>query len=209
MKKAIFSIILCFMLITTWSNTSLAATSSLGTLSCWYSDSDYIARWDKSSITVYSNKLNSNGSFYFSMGMYLACGKWDDVLGITISSSSYDTSAPIKFYGGTQNEVSAYADFTISSSINGITKLNYNPYIEGIWKYGNTSKTGLLISSAVGYIIDKDHTTDEYENTCIHELGHALGWLGHSSNSSDIMYSYGSSVTTLTTRDSEHLSQVY
>lgn len=206
MKKAIFSIILCFMLVTTWSNTSLAATN-LGTLSCWNSDSDYIARWNKSSITVYTKKLNSNGSFYFSMGMYLACGKWDDVLGITISSSSYATSAPIKFYGGTKNEVSAYGDFTIDSSTNGVTLRTQS--VEGTWKYGNTSKTGYLISSAVGCIIDKNHTTDEYENTCTHELGHALGWAGHSSNSSDIMYSYGSSVTSLTTRDIEHLSPVY
>ncbi len=206
MKKAIISIILCFMLVTTLSDTALAATN-LGTLSCWYSDSDSIARWDKSSITVYTNKLNSNGSFYFSMGMFLGCGKWEDALGITISSSSYNTSAPIIFYGGTRDEVSAYADFTISSSTNGVTQRIQS--VEGTWKYGNTSKTGMLISSAVGYIIDKNHTTDEYEKTCAHELGHALGWAGHSSNSSDIMYSSGSSVTSLTTRDSEHLSQVY
>lgn len=194
------------MLVTTWSTTALAATN-LGTLSCWYSDYDYIARWNKSSITVYTNKLNSNGSFYFSMGMYLGCGKWEDALGITISSSSYDTSAPIKYYGGTKNEVSAYGDFTIDSSTNGVTQRAQ--YVEGTWKYGNTSKTGYLVSSAVGCIIDKNHTTDEYEKTCTHELGHALGWAGHSSNTSDIMYKKGSSVTSLTTRDIEHLSQVY
>lgn len=206
MKKAIFSIILCFMLVTTLSNTALAATN-LGTLSCWYSDSDYIARWDKSSITVYTNKLNSNGSFYFSMGTYFGCSKWDDALEIKISSSSSDTSAPIKFYGGTRDEVNAFGDVTISQLNNGVTQ--YTSSVEGTWKYGNTSKTGRLMSSAVGYIIDNGRTTDEYEKTCAHEIGHALGWAGHSSNSSDIMYSYGSSVTSLTTRDSEHLSQVY
>ena len=206
MKKALISIILCFMLVTNWSNTALAATN-LGTLSCWYSDSDSIARWDKSSITVYTNKLNSNGSFYFSMGMYFGCGKWEDALGITVSSSSYDTSAPIKFYGGTVEEINAYGDFSIDSSINGLTR--YTISQEGNWKYCNASKTGYLISSAIGCIVDNGRNSNEYEKTCAHELGHALGWQGHSHNSSDIMYAYGSSVTSLTTRDSAHLSQVY
>ena len=62
---------------------------------------------------------------------------------------------------------------------------------------------------AVGCIIDKDRTTDQYKKTCTHELGHALGWAGHSSNTSDIMYSAGSSVTSLTSRDKNHLSQDY
>lgn len=204
MKKAIFSLMLCFTLVTTLSITALAATN-LGTLSYWYSDS--IARWDKSSINVYTNKLNSNGYFYFLNGINHGCDQWDDALGITLNYGSTYTSAPIKFYGGTKDEVSAYGDFTITSSTNGVTILTVS--VEGTWKYGNTTKTGYLLSSAVGCIIDKDHTTDEYKKTCTHELGHALGWVGHSSNSSDIMYSLGSSVTSLTTRDSKHLSQVY
>lgn len=194
------------MLVTTLSITALAATN-LGTLSYWYSDSDKIARWDKSSINVNISKLNSNASFYFINGIGHGCNQWDDTLGITLKYGSSYTSAPIKFYGGTKDEVSAYGDFTISSSTNGVTQRTLS--VEGTWKYGNTSKDGYLLSSAIGCIIDKDHTTDEYKKTCTHELGHALGWVGHSSNSSDIMYSSGSSVTSLTTRDSNHLSQVY
>lgn len=206
MKKAIFSFLLCFTLVTTLSITALAATN-LGTLSYWYSDSDSIARWDKSSLNVYTNKLNSNSSFSFLIGISHGCDQWDDTLGLTLSYGSTYTSAPIKFYGGTKDEVSAYGDFSITSSTNGVTQRTSS--VEGTWKYGNTTKTGRLVSSAVGCIIDKDHTADEYRNTCTHELGHALGWAGHSSNSSDIMYSYGSSETSLTTRDSKHLSQVY
>lgn len=81
--------------------------------------------------------------------------------------------------------------------------------VEGTWTYGSSSKTGRLVVGAVGCIIDKDRTTDQYKKTCTHELGHALGWAGHSSNTSDIMYSAGSSVTSLTSRDKNHLSQVY
>lgn len=44
---------------------------------------------------------------------------------------------------------------------------------------------------------------------CIHEVGHSLGWFGHSTLSSDIMYSYSTENITLTTRDKNHLVQVY
>lgn len=80
---------------------------------------------------------------------------------------------------------------------------------EGTWTYGNTSKTGVLISAVEGCIVDKNHSSNEYKETCTHEMGHALGWSGHSGNSSDIMYAYGSSITTLTTNEKNHLSQVY
>lgn len=59
------------------------------------------------------------------------------------------------------------------------------------------------------YIKDNSRTLNEYKKTATHELGHSLGWKGHSSNSNDIMYGTASSVTNLTSRDSNHLSQVY
>lgn len=60
-----------------------------------------------------------------------------------------------------------------------------------------------------GCIIDKEYTLNQTKKTCTHELGHALGWIGHSGTSSDIMYQSGSSITSLTYRDIQHLSQVY
>ncbi len=47
------------------------------------------------------------------------------------------------------------------------------------------------------------------KKTYLHEAGHSLGWLGHSSNSNDIMYPISSSVKKLTSRDKNHLTQVY
>lgn len=46
-------------------------------------------------------------------------------------------------------------------------------------------------------------------NVGIHELGHSMGWHGHSTNSSDVMYTYTNDVKTLTSRYKNHLAQVY
>ena len=82
---------------------------------------------------------------------------------------------------------------------------------EGTWYLYplEVTKTGYRQVSALGCIVDNNRTSAEYIKTALHELGHAVGWNGHSANTSDVMYGYGSSVTVLTNRDKNHLSQVY
>ncbi len=166
-----------------------------------------IGRWDGESVDIYLDKLNSDASFYFFNGMTHGCREWDDVTGMTIDWNTSKPSSPIVFYGGTIEQINNMTNLRVDEKINGVTYTTYS--IEGIWQYGNMSKSGRKITKAVGCVIDKGHTIDEYRNTCTHELGHALGWAGHSYNSSDIMYSMGTSVTSLTARDVNHLSQVY
>jgi len=61
----------------------------------------------------------------------------------------------------------------------------------------------------VGIVYEGKIDVNLYRNTMTHELGHALGWFGHSGNASDIMYSARSTKTTISTRDARHLSQIY
>lgn len=51
--------------------------------------------------------------------------------------------------------------------------------------------------------------SNHYRSAFTHELGHGLGWLGHSSDSNDVMYHDNRAVTTLTNRDKNHLVQNY
>lgn len=208
MKKKIISLVMALALCAGLAVPAFA-TTNLGTLSYWYSDSEQIGRWNKSSIDIYTVKLNSYALFSFTIGMNHACNQWEDVTGMTLSKSSSSSfaSAPIQYYGGTADELNATGEFTVPSTANGYTARYIKT--EGTWTYGRTQKEGCLIDKALGFIVDKDHTADEYKNTCTHELGHALGWFGHSNNNSDIMYAYGNSVTSLTTRDKNHISQVY
>ena len=63
--------------------------------------------------------------------------------------------------------------------------------------------------STVVCIVDRGTTTDNYTNTATHELGHALGWMGHSTVNTDIMYAYCNGITVLSSAEKIHLSQIY
>lgn len=63
--------------------------------------------------------------------------------------------------------------------------------------------------SAIIYIVYRENTLNEQVETVVHEFGHALGYLGHSTNTTDVMYTYLHSSYTLKTNDIQHLSQIY
>ena len=51
--------------------------------------------------------------------------------------------------------------------------------------------------------------SNKYKGIAMHEMGHVLGWLAHSTTSTDVMYDIPNSVTSLTTRDKDHITQIY
>lgn len=78
---------------------------------------------------------------------------------------------------------------------------------EGKWIYNGQEKNGHKVISAKGGTILGN--TNWIFSVTIHEIGHALGWCGHSSNSDDKMYAADNAdKQTVTTRDLEHLAQV-
>ena len=183
-------------------------------LNYWYSDvptnGEYkLGRFEDNTASLQVNKLNVNIMFHFSAGMKEARTKWEDALNITISTvSTSASSADIRFWGGTTEEINALGIFVVGSGVTGNTTITEVNDSED-WIYGGTTIDAVIHKRVTGYIIDNDRSADSYIKTCIHELGHALGWRGHSSVTSDIMYSIESEVTTLTNRDKLHLSQAY
>lgn len=84
---------------------------------------------------------------------------------------------------------------------------------EGIWTYQNDSMGGYKITYAKCCLVSTSgstyRTTTRCKNIATHELGHALGWIGHITTSGYVMYTSESNTYTLKTEDKRHLAQVY
>ena len=173
---------------------------------CWYSNTDEIGRWT-STPTISSIKLNTNSSFYFEDGYSRARSQWGNA-GIATTDNGTSTSSNIVCYGGTSNQIYSSTGYQTPSNITGITHIIAtltNTRLE----YGGLTYKIYNISHSDVYILDIGNNTNQTKNTLIHEVGHALGWIGHSTLSSDVLYEYNTEIITLTTRDKNHLVQMY
>lgn len=200
-------------------NLNTIRSVSLGYLSVWYSDSGAIGRYLDSNGNVLAAKLNSSASFSFVEGMTNAASAWSSALNKTLSSNtSLSLSYNIMYYGGTVSQITSLDPSligVITSSVTGMT----NPVssFEGYWYLQEldgsySSRVGRLYSGAIGYIVDHSYTSNaalRYRNTCTHELGHALGWVGHYSVSNTVMFASNNLTVTLTAAEKNHLRQVY
>lgn len=202
-RKVLTIFILTFLV----SNLFVIKGSSYEQLDYWYSDSSQIGEWF-STPSISDNKLNSNYSFYFNIGYDHARSQWNSA-GISTSDTSNFSSADIQVYGGTYDELKQTGEFDdLSSSSTGICYYDIR-YFYQYYEYNSSIKTGYEhVYCHIG-IKDRGATSSEYKKTCTHELAHSLGWNGHASGSSNIMYAYSTSVTSLTSIDKNQLLQVY
>lgn len=200
------SIVLIFVIII--SATSIVLANDLDYLSYWYSDASQISRWTSTPKT-WTTVVDGFSSSDFQTYVNHAINEWKNA-NISTSTASSSSGANIIIRGGTYDALLDYIP-TLTSSETGKTRIKVNP--EGTYRYNNTTKIGYIVTEAYVYIVYKpggtSPSTDAYKKTATHELGHALGWDGHSSNSSDVMYGKSHEQKSLTTRDKLHLKQVY
>ena len=187
----------------------------------WYSDSSSVGYW-RSSPMVYMYRVDGNTNFYSAMVQ--AIGIWESALGIDIrysylnSVSEINTNSGIYFLGGTHMGLSNTEKFSSSDFysngqlVAGFTNRTSvgNDGTSYVTASGR-SVTGTYFITTSGCILDDgtNSLNNYYLNTCIHELGHALGWYGHSTNSADIMYGVNTNDTSLSNRDILHIKQMY
>lgn len=194
-----FAVLICMLII----SSSVFAVEVIGTLLYWESDGNDIRKFMNTTPYIYAETLGGYNQITLSSQVTNARNQWNGA-GVPCNITSNSSSALVKVYGGTLSEIrtrvpsflSNYAGLTLSSA----TKQT------GVYVYNSSRKYLYKINSATIYA-RSDNTYQQ--NVVTHEVGHSIGWAGHIPTSGNVMYSYMSSVTNLTTRDKRHLNQIH
>ena len=180
---------------------SVSAIEVIGDLLYWYSDSGAIGDWTPNA--TYSIKETANASSSFTTDVKTGFSAWNSA-GVPNSYESVFNNGTIKVYGGLYSEIkNAFPSFsTTASGQTLVAAVPSGSYY--ITPSGYREAYFMANGTEIYYATDRANS-----KTYKHEAGHSLGWLGHSSNSGDIMYGSQTTVTQLTLRDKDHLNQVY
>ena len=194
------------MIISAFTTSAFAVTY---TLSCWHSDDTYVGylKYDGS---IYKVNYSTDSTYTSSYNSAIsnAISGWNSALPISVSEQTVYYALQTA-YGGTRAQlITVFPSLAIGDtgmSVRGSTLTTYSASYAGIVRMIHQYDAG-------GKFCVVQNTTsnaNNYKNTALHELGHIIGWRGHSSNSTHVMYDTVSSVTSLTTADKKHVTQVY
>ena len=192
----------------------------------FYSTSYRFYQWNILPKKVYVCKFDYTTSYYNTAVMN-AITKWNNGLGTSLYQiTSYDSSnsefqtlesGSLKFMGGNTQDLqyTGVFDYNALDSFytGGCARIDYSDFRTEYTASGQsvTVHTAVRGFACVTDLSDEGlpSSLSNYINIATHEMGHLLGWYGHSTVSSDVMYSSPSSVVTLSNRDIRHILQVY
>lgn len=190
-------------------NCNASASTYLGTLSNWNSNQYSIGVW-ASAPRIYTENLSSNTSF--NLDYYVGNGMYNWASTVSCSKTSTQSLGNILYYGGTRAQIQSLGIFSsLTSDTMGYTIIkNGDYYNKGYYTYSSSTINCDIYTKAYCCLIEKSRTDSNYMKTATHELGHALGYEGHSPTSGEIMYesSYLNTTGTLTNKEKNHLKQV-
>lgn len=207
MKKFIAMIIMIACL-----SISMIPARAYEVLQCdyWRSGSDTVGRWF-SVPKVYRIKYGEDANFKFLESFTHARTQWTGA-GRSSEWVVSESGADIKCYGGTVLEIYENTGKSVDPNLAGLT--TYWSAFECNLDYQGATKKLRRMSGANVYILNRGYGAggnglSKYKNTFTHELGHAFGWIGHSSVNSDVMYTYNSTHITLSDPEKNHLCQIF
>lgn len=177
----------------------------------WNSDTDNIMYFDKKSIIIYKENMYNVSDFAFDDSVNYALEQWEEALGVSFSFTTNKNEADIIIYGGTASQMETMANTTITNwnGRTNYTSVDSNSYCIVTLNSSKILKCVCKINKTTVYIKYNDEKS--LKKTCTHELGHALGYYGHSKTTTELMYKSTDVVSTfsLTTAEKQHLKAVY
>ncbi len=180
--------------------------AAAGVISYWNSDAGSIG-YQPTQVRYYSNKINSSFTEY-NLAVSHAYTQWTNALPMISMTSASQANANTFFYGGTYSQLLTYfPDLTSDAAGQTAYRREYETNVR--YQSSTMDVYSMYTNSKCCLVLRNGGIEAEYLKTMAHEVGHSLGWFGHSSNSSDVMYYYTTSNKFLTTRDKQHLRQIY
>ncbi|MCL2854463.1 MAG: RICIN domain-containing protein, partial [Defluviitaleaceae bacterium] len=190
--------------------------------------SERVGFWD-GVVNVYTRQLGIITVRNFSADMQYARRVWGDALGITFNSapstSAGRQTANISVYGGTRNDIqrrTGLSYYYFENDYRGFARLprttdpggvrvgaiQASGIMRNVYRFYGVGDEAVIVAIFPGSAFDSDAM---FRSTAIHELGHALGYLGHSPNRNDVMRDDTgfSPNTNLNPAEIEHLRQIY
>lgn len=185
---------------------------NFGSLGVFYSDTNKIGTWSSVPSAVYVKNLTTNlgSSFPLNNMVSHATSQWNSALGFSLTPVPNTTGA-FTIYGGTAYDIAAIGLGWTSNEDNAPAGSTIcTEASNGLYTYNSRNITHYSISRArIALYYDVTRTSSEYYKAATHEIGHALGWRGHSATYTDVMYYSENSYFSLTNQDISHLFQVY
>lgn len=188
--------------------------NKLGTLSVWNDVvGDLVLYWPEEfePEKIYIKNLDVTSNAVITSACQYAISIWNNALNLDMEITTNENSADIIIYVGTAQKLednNTFVNVVENSILLGQTSCDYGE-IEGYYTYGGSKKLVAPMENAyIGIVSDRANTDSKAKWTALHELGHALGYIGHSGNSSDIMY-YAYGATALSAAEIAHIKQIY
>ncbi|MCL1914725.1 MAG: matrixin family metalloprotease [Eubacteriaceae bacterium] len=148
-----------------------------------------------------------------------AAGQWSSILPININHNQGNS----KFYifGMKRERLQSLYPKSVKKDTIGLADVPFRSTHEQVLVYSKspTKYVYKLDAGGVVYLTSGlpqspyyQYLGDSYISLALHEMGHMLGWAGHSPNSRDVMFEtmdWRGPINTLTDRDRTHLQQIY